>query len=319
MEHILIENGIKVKIDEPIVSNRPWFKSTKRVLDVVFPKDKDQYNILDLGCLDGGYTIEFAKMGFNSFGIEVRNTNYQECLKNKKNSSLENVNFYKDDAWNSPNYGEFDAIYCGGLLYHMDRPREFIQMLSTITKKVLIIQTHFSAERPLDPDFEESINWNLKEIRYENGLHGRWFWEFPENITLEQKELHNYASWDNPNTSLGWVRSFWITREWILHILKESGFDLVFEQFDNIGDNIHQSMTEGYYWKSNRGTFVGIKTGQKEESKPVIQSVQIDNQTGPQRESQIDHQPGPQRESQIDHQPITVNETFKIKGPGMPL
>jgi SAM-dependent methyltransferase len=261
MKHTLIENGVEVKIDEPITANKPWFKSTKRVLDIVFPSDRGKYSILDLGCLDGGYAIEFAKMGFNSVGIEVRDINYQSCLLNKKQSGLKNVEFYKDDVWNSDKYGEFDAIYCGGLLYHLDDPRGFINMISKVTKKVLIIQTHFATERPLDPEFEESINWNLKEIRYENGLHGRWFWEYPMDISLKEKEMHNYAGWENPNTSLGWVRSFWITREWILHLLKESGFDVVLEQFDNIGDDIHHSMTEGYYWKSNRGTFIGIKTG----------------------------------------------------------
>ena len=263
MKHALIENGVEVKIDEKITANKPWFKSTKRVLDVVFPKDKQDYNILDLGCLDGGYAIEFAKMGFKSVGVEVRNINYQQCLENKRRYKLDNVEFYKDDVWNSKKYGEFDAVYCGGLLYHLDKPREFINMISKITKKVLIIQTHFATERPLDPDFEESINWNLKDMTKENGVDGRWFWEYPENIPLETKESHNFAGWENANTSQGWVRSFWITREWILHSLKESGFDLVFEQFDNIGDNVHESMTKGYYYISSRGTFIGIKTGEK--------------------------------------------------------
>jgi len=263
--HQIIENGIKIRLDDPIIIKRPWFKSAKRLLNTIFPGDKSSISLLDLGCLDGGYTVEFAKLGFKSVGIEVRKTNYDNCLINKEKSKLSNLDFHLDDAWNASKYGNFDVILCFGLLYHLDDPRKFIHMLSSITNKICIINTQFSTNSSLTQEYQEGVQWKLQEMTKENGLDGRWYLEYYEDEPLESKESYNYAAWENKNKKDGWVRSFWITREWILHLLKESGFGIVFEQFDNIGDDVNDSMTKGYYHKSNKGTFVGIKTEKDEE------------------------------------------------------
>jgi SAM-dependent methyltransferase len=255
-----IEDGKEIDFNDPVAINNPFFKSTKRVLEVVFPTNKENYNILDLGCFHGGFTVEFAKMGFHATGIEARNTNYQKCLINKEFYKLDNLYFYKDDVWNFKNYGKFSAIYCGGLLHHLDRPREFINMISEITSKILIIQTHY-APNTLTPEFEKVVQNKLGDLTKLNGVIGRWYLEYPENSTPEQIESYIQAAWGNKNRDYGWVRSFWMKKEWILSTMKESGFDLVFEQFDNIGDSIIESMSNGYYYKNNFGTFIGVKTG----------------------------------------------------------
>ena len=41
----------------------PWFLAAKRILDATFPGDKSHLRIVDLGCLEGGYTVEFARLG----------------------------------------------------------------------------------------------------------------------------------------------------------------------------------------------------------------------------------------------------------------
>ena len=35
-------------------------------------------------------------------------------------------------------------VFCCGLLYHLDKPKEFLDTLSAVTTKLLILQTHFS-------------------------------------------------------------------------------------------------------------------------------------------------------------------------------
>jgi len=40
-------------------------------------------------------------------------------------------------------YGSFDATFCRGILYHMDRPRAFLELLSRVTKSVIILHPHF--------------------------------------------------------------------------------------------------------------------------------------------------------------------------------
>jgi hypothetical protein len=57
----------------------PRFVSARRVLETVFPGDKSKFRIADLGCLEGGYTVEFARMGFQALGLEVRDSILQHA------------------------------------------------------------------------------------------------------------------------------------------------------------------------------------------------------------------------------------------------
>ncbi len=45
-----------------------------------------------------------------------------------------------------------------------------------------------------------------------------------------------------------------------MQALRDSGFDLVLEQFDWLGTKLAFEMTGGSYRSSGRGTFIGIKT-----------------------------------------------------------
>jgi hypothetical protein len=58
-----------------LVSDSPWMKAAARVLRVVFRDTLADKSIADLGCLEGGYTVEFSRMGMQATGIEVRQSN----------------------------------------------------------------------------------------------------------------------------------------------------------------------------------------------------------------------------------------------------
>jgi hypothetical protein len=47
------------------------------MLNLVFPDGLRGKRIADLGCLEGGYAVEFARLGMNATGIEVRDSNFQ--------------------------------------------------------------------------------------------------------------------------------------------------------------------------------------------------------------------------------------------------
>lgn len=257
----------------------PWFLSSKRILNTVFPGDKSNLRIADLGCLEGGYAVEFARMGFQTVGIEVRETNIAACRYVKAHTNLPNLEFIKDDAWNVANYGNFDAIFCSGLLYHLDRPKQFLEILAAIANKLVILQTHFAtqtngANTPTQADsnivqklsqqlFAKRTNpsvldaqpqkFNLSQLCENESLMGRWYAEFKDDQEFNHRETAKWSSWDNYN-------SFWIQREYLLQSLQDVGFDLVLEQYDSLGENIAESMLNGYYKTDSRGTFIGIKT-----------------------------------------------------------
>lgn len=247
-----------------------WFVSARRVLDTVFPGDKNRYRLADLGCLEGGFAVEFARMGFQVLGVEVREANIAACNYVKANTNLPNLEFIKDDARNIAEYGVFDVVFCCGLLYHLDKPKQFLNTLSAVTTKLLILQTHFSTgtknkehrwfriaqkllARVKRHNPAPADKFNLSELTENETLRGRWYTEFANDEAFSKRDSAKWKSWDNR-------RSFWIQREHLLQAIHDAGFDLVMEQFDSLGPNIAQSMLCGFYKAESRGTFIGIKT-----------------------------------------------------------
>jgi hypothetical protein len=224
----------------------PWFVAARRLFETVFPGDRSGIRLADLGCLEGGYAVEFARMGFEVTGIEVRPSNLAACRYVKDRVDLPNLRFIGDDAMNIASHGRFDAIFCCGLLYHLDRPKRFLETLASITERLLYIQTHFSTER-------DNLRFALSPPAENEGLRGRWYTEYPNEDAFHKRDSMRWAAWNNR-------RSFWIRREYLLQTLQSVGFDLVLEQYDGLGPDIVGSMTEEYYHTEERGTFVGIKT-----------------------------------------------------------
>jgi SAM-dependent methyltransferase len=258
----------------------PWFLAAKRALDGVFPGDKQNLRIADLGCLEGGYTVEFARLGLQALGIDVRDLNIDACRYVQSKVNLPKLEFARDDVWNIAAHGTFDAVFCCGLFYHLDKPREFLNLLSRVTKRLLILQTHF-AEAGDSPSFIQprrlrralatilplkntgTTTHKLSLLSENEGLPGRWLPEFRNKRAFLDRANRRWASWNNK-------QSFWIQREYLLQAMRDAGFDLVLEQFDGLGPNIALEMTEGSYRTSGRSTFLGIKTAYVSEVAPAV-------------------------------------------------
>ena len=263
-QNIRLDDGTFTRpADEEHMGENPRFLSAMRMLDTVFRPDKTGLRIADLGCLEGGYAVEFARKGFTSLGVEVRDVNIAACNYVKSKTDLPNLLFVQEDAWNVRKYGPFDAIHCAGLLYHLD-PKRFLQLLSSVTSRVLILHTHFAIEAnevgrthrawlKIRGSKDIRVTYHLSPMTVHEGLRGRWYTEFAENASGEERERRRLASWEND-------RSFWILRECRLDATNQVGFDVVLEQFDSLAPNIAEEMTSGYYATYNRSMFVGIKT-----------------------------------------------------------
>jgi len=269
--NVRLDDGTYTKPEGGIsTATNPTFKSAKRVLDLAFPGPKTDLTIADLGCLEGGYSVEFARLGFKTLGLDVREQNIEACRYVQSRVNLPNLNFAQDDVWNVAKYGPFDAIFCCGLLYHLDRPRAFLELLASVTRKLVILETHFSEAgdapsliqprrlrraiaRWLPLRQTATTTHKLSYLSSNEGMKGRWFREFLSEREFKDRENRKWASWDNR-------RSFWPQREYLIEAIQHAGFGLVFEQFDVLAPDIAHSMTAGYYRAHGRGTFVGIKT-----------------------------------------------------------
>jgi hypothetical protein len=171
------------------------------------------------------------------------------------------------------------VVFCKGLLYHLDKPKEFLNALAAVTTKLLILQTHFSTDTKKTDTKNKEHRWfgiarkllarmkrhnpepaakyrefNLSELTENETLRGRWYTEFANDEAFSKRDSSKWASWDNR-------RSFWIQREYLLQAIYDVGFDLVLEGFDSLGPNIAESTLCGFYKAESFGTFIGIKTG----------------------------------------------------------
>lgn len=269
--NVRLDDGtFTISSSAPPMDEGPWFKSSRGILETVFPGDKSKLRIVDIGCLEGGYATEFARLGFQSLGLEVRELNIAACNYIKSKTDLPNLQFVQDNALNIADHGVFDAVFCCGLFYHLDNPRKYLQTLSSVTNKLLILQTHFSTISPVDRLLKlpttvrqsaarvlrrpEPVKFQLSAPAEHEGLPGRWFTEFSNDKSFSKRETDKWASWDNR-------RSFWIQREHLLQEIKDVGFDLVLEEYDNLEPDIAESLLGGAYAATLRGTFIGIKTG----------------------------------------------------------
>ncbi|CDO88375.1 hypothetical protein AWC29_20220 [Mycobacterium triplex] len=269
--NIRLDDGTYTMPDSPhSMVDLSWFKSSRGLLETVFPGDKSQFRLADVGCLEGGYAVEFARMGFQVLGIEVRDLNIAACNYVKSKVDLPRLEFVQDNALNIADHGLFDVVFCCGLFYHLERPKEYLHTLSAVTKKLLILQTNFALVSRRDRIFRVStgLPWLADRLlrrqvktRFilsapaENeGLGGRWFTEFPTKGSFAKRDSNRWASWDNR-------KSFWVQREHLLQAMHDAGFDLVMEQFDNLKPTIAENLLGRRYQTDLRGTFIGIKTG----------------------------------------------------------
>jgi SAM-dependent methyltransferase len=229
-----------------LLADVPWCQGAKRVLALLYGADVKGRRIADLGCLEGGYALEFARLGLDAFGIEVRQSNFDNCMEVKRRAGLSNLDFARDDVWNLARYGRFDVIFCCGLLYHLDRPRAYLKLMGEQARDAVIVNTHYAPW-----DWYPTSAFQLSPIETHEGLPGRWFVEHNAQSDAEKEQL-KWASWDNKS-------SFWPVKEALLQAIHEAGFDLVFEQTDTLGD-ILANGTAPETVRNHRGVFVGIRS-----------------------------------------------------------
>lgn len=174
-----------------------WFISARGILETVFPGDKSHLRLADVGCLEGGYAVGFARMGFQVLGIEVRELNMAACNYIKSKTNLPNLRFVHDNALNIANHGLFDTVFCCGLFYHLENPKQYLETLSSVTNKLLILQTHFSIINRSDKWLRlpttarqltdrllrrpAPVKFMLSAPTEHEGLPGRWFTEFSDD------------------------------------------------------------------------------------------------------------------------------------------
>ena len=200
------------------MTEHPLWRAVQRFLGALYPDGCVGVSVVDLGCLEGGYTVEFARMGLKATGIEVRQSNFDNCIRVKASVDLPNLQFIHDDAWNVDRYGPFDIVFCCGLLYHLAEPRHYMELLSKVCRKVLILDTHHATE-------DDREHFGLSALAEHEGLSGRWYTEYVDETNTHDDGLH-WASWGN-------ARSFWPLKHELTKAMTDAGFTSALELIDS--------------------------------------------------------------------------------------
>ncbi|MEO7839398.1 MAG: class I SAM-dependent methyltransferase [Anaerolineales bacterium] len=203
-------------------------------------KPLNECRILDLGCLDGIFSIEFALHGAYTIGVEIREANLKKAIFCKEILELNNLDFRQDDVRNLSleSYGKFDFIICSGILYHLPAADaiNLIQNMFEIVNRGVVIDTHVALIPKECFLYDSDKYWGIS------------YREYPDDATPEKIAKFLLASAVNPI-------SFWFTRPSLINILSKAGFSSVYECFIPAHLNFGRLGIES----KERCTFVALK------------------------------------------------------------
>ncbi len=215
----------------------------KRIIQVVNDlsrKPISECRVLDLGCLDGMFSIEFALHGADTIGVEIREANIKKAIFCKEVLDLQNLDFRQDDVRNLSveSYGRFDVIICSGILHHLPGVDaiNLVKTMYEMVNRLIVIDNHVALE-PKERILHEGVDY-----------WGSIFREHSEKATAEEKAKSLWASADNPT-------SFWFTRPSLINLLSKTGFSSIYECFVPAHLNFGKPGIE----HRNRCTFVALK------------------------------------------------------------
>jgi SAM-dependent methyltransferase len=229
-QNIVLNEEVSTIPERPeFLAQSPHVKAVLRTVTSFFGKDLRGVRMADLGCLEGGYSLAFARLGADVVGIEARKENIEKCRLLEAHFAMPNLRFEQADVkeLTRDRFGEFDVVLALGILYHLDSPVSWLRQVGQVTRALLLVEGHFAPETdaalaqlkpelqklgPLDTVVEQSVEYP-----------GRWFAEYETNA---ERDAMPWASYSNP-------RSFWLTRPSLLRAIAAAGFDLVYEQYDH--------------------------------------------------------------------------------------
>src|SRR4051794_21918623 len=147
--NIVLPDGTQTFPEGALLSEAAETKAMLRSMRLLAPpvrEDGGRRRVVDLGTLEGGYAVEFARAGYEVLAIEARAGNMAKCEWVAARLDLPNLSFVRGDVRNVAAHGEFDVAFCSGLLYHLDTPSTFLRTLGEVTSRLLVLHTHFAVE-----------------------------------------------------------------------------------------------------------------------------------------------------------------------------
>ena len=154
--------------------------------------------ILEVGPCEGAHTVMLAEQATKVVAVEGRETNLQRAELVRRLLGVRNAEFVHGnlETMDLAALGQFDAVFCSGLLCHLPEPWKLIEQLPRIAPK-LFIWTVYADDASADV--------------VQDGRRGR---------------LHVEGGLDEPVSGLS-PTAFWLTLGSLLQVLTASGYNSV--------------------------------------------------------------------------------------------
>jgi len=176
---------------------RPWhvdrrFRRRLRLLRI--PADLSGKSVLDIGAWDGYFSFEFERRGAaRVLAIDTYAWDHGalDCFLLAREHFNSKVEYRRMDVHDlsASDVGQFDLVFCAGVLYHMRNPLIGLERIRGVTAGQLILETH-----SLLPAMHE---WT---------------------------PLITFFPGDEDATKFTWHHGGYPTRAWVLDALKAAGF-----------------------------------------------------------------------------------------------
>ena len=171
--------------------------------------------VVDLGCLEGGFSAAFAKKGARLVvGIEAREVSYRRCQLLRKRLGLATLQFIHGDVKEVlERYPEaFDVVFAAGILYHVGDPLALLRSMRSVCRGFALVDTHVAGETA-SHNCSEPV-----ERVFDGGTYrGRHFFEFDPSSPAPAREEMLWTAWSDPT-------SFWPFEEDLVRMCRDAGF-----------------------------------------------------------------------------------------------
>ncbi len=169
--------------------------------------------VVDLGSLEGGFTLAFAALGADAVGIEVRDVSVAraelaQVLLGETKATFVCADLVDELERQPP----ADAVLATGILYHFADPLDVLRRIRTLNPAVLLLDTHVASdERTHDcSDF-------VDRVYDDHRFRGRLFHEFDADSTASERNAMTWAAWSDED-------AFWPIEDDLVRMLELAGF-----------------------------------------------------------------------------------------------
>ena len=132
------------------LGNAAKVRRVMQLTDDLAAKPFDALRILDLGCGEGVYAIEAALRGAEVLALDARTERMDEGAAVAARHGLDGVTFRQEDVRrvSRASHGEFDAVWCLGLLYHLEAAEAvaLLERVYELCTGLLVIDTLISLD-----------------------------------------------------------------------------------------------------------------------------------------------------------------------------